>query len=504
MAQAGGPDGAGRVRRARRHRARPRRSRACALSGDGGAAHEHRPGKPQAPRLSHSRRRPRGRGGGRHRRDRPDRAHPRQRRGLWWRKASPPSKLRGTHNSCCSIVSVAVFSIEYLLRLWSAPEDPLARGTGKEGGRLRYALRPMMVIDFLAIAPTYVAISSPSSICACSGSCACCGCSRSRAIRRRSPRSRMSFRRSGERFSARCCCCSAPPSSPRLPCMRRRAACSPKRSAPFPRRLWWAIATLNHGGLWRRRAGHAARPVIAGMTMIAGLGLFALPVGIIATGFVQSIHRRDFVVTLGMLAPRPAFRRSRRRHAERSDESPASAACGRPERSSPRAAIRAHAFYLLISGEIEVELTSRALHFGPGTFFGELAFLHQTMRRAAIVALTQCPPGDIERRGFRPPYASQAGAAAAPARRGVGAHRSVLRRRRTGGWKRPGPPVSGANPPPRNPTRTQRPSRTAPSQTRRSCCPWDRAYRRRKSWWKSAGLGPGRLRRLPPFCKAAS
>jgi voltage-gated potassium channel len=38
-----------------------------------------------------------------------------------------------------------------------------------------------------------------------------------------------------------------------------------------------------------------------------GLGLFALPVGIIASAFVTEIHRRDFVVTSSMLSRIPLF-----------------------------------------------------------------------------------------------------------------------------------------------------------------------------------------------------
>src|SRR5580698_7200119 len=57
-------------------------------------------------------------------------------------------------------ISIAIFTIEYLTRLWSAPEDPLFRG-GPFLGRLRFALRPMMVIDFLAFAPGYIAFFVP-------------------------------------------------------------------------------------------------------------------------------------------------------------------------------------------------------------------------------------------------------------------------------------------------------------------------------------------------------
>lgn len=52
------------------------------------------------------------------------------------------------------IFSVAVFTAEYLLRLWSCTSDP--RYAGAVRGRLRFALRPLPLIDLLAVAPFYM------------------------------------------------------------------------------------------------------------------------------------------------------------------------------------------------------------------------------------------------------------------------------------------------------------------------------------------------------------
>ena len=43
------------------------------------------------------------------------------------------------------------------------------------------------------------------------------------------------------------------------------------------------------------------------VTIFAGLVMMALPVGIIATAFAEQIHRRDFIVTWGMISRVPLF-----------------------------------------------------------------------------------------------------------------------------------------------------------------------------------------------------
>jgi voltage-gated potassium channel len=53
-------------------------------------------------------------------------------------------------------ISVAIFTVEYILRIWSAPAD--ARYPPGLKGRLRFALRPMLLIDLLAILPFYLSM----------------------------------------------------------------------------------------------------------------------------------------------------------------------------------------------------------------------------------------------------------------------------------------------------------------------------------------------------------
>ena len=51
-------------------------------------------------------------------------------------------------------LSVGIFTVEYLLRIWSCVERP--GHNAAVGGRVRFALRPMSIVDLLAIVPFYL------------------------------------------------------------------------------------------------------------------------------------------------------------------------------------------------------------------------------------------------------------------------------------------------------------------------------------------------------------
>jgi voltage-gated potassium channel len=55
-----------------------------------------------------------------------------------------------------NVFSVIVFTIEYVLRVWSAVDIPMLSRLPPWRARLRYALRPIMLIDFMAFAPWYL------------------------------------------------------------------------------------------------------------------------------------------------------------------------------------------------------------------------------------------------------------------------------------------------------------------------------------------------------------
>ena len=56
------------------------------------------------------------------------------------------------------ILSVAVFTIEYVVRLWTCVENPRYAGMHPLQARLRYAVSPLALVDLIAVLPAYLAL----------------------------------------------------------------------------------------------------------------------------------------------------------------------------------------------------------------------------------------------------------------------------------------------------------------------------------------------------------
>jgi hypothetical protein len=76
----------------------------------------------------------------------------------------------------------------------------------------------------------------------------------------------------------------------------------PDKFGTIPDAMWWAIVTLGTIGYGDVVPVTALGRLVAAITIFVGLIMVALPIGIVATAFADEIHRRDFVVTRGMVA----------------------------------------------------------------------------------------------------------------------------------------------------------------------------------------------------------
>ena len=64
---------------------------------------------------------------------------------------------------CVEVVSVIIFSVEYVLRVWTS--DLIRPDINPWKARLKYVFSPMALIDFVAIAPFYIPFSEAFEYC---------------------------------------------------------------------------------------------------------------------------------------------------------------------------------------------------------------------------------------------------------------------------------------------------------------------------------------------------
>jgi len=165
----------------------------------------------------------------------------------------------------------------------------------------------------------------------------------------------------------------------------------PDKYGSIPEAMWWGIVTLTTVGygdvtpvtLWGKIAG--------GLTAVMGLCMFAIPVGIIASAFIEAVRRREFVDTWNLVAKVPLFRSL--------DAARIAAVAGvlrarRAERGERliRKGDEADSMYFIVSGDVEVDQETSAPkgRLAAGDFFGEIALIAERTRTATITALSAC------------------------------------------------------------------------------------------------------------------
>jgi voltage-gated potassium channel len=158
----------------------------------------------------------------------------------------------------------------------------------------------------------------------------------------------------------------------------------PDKFGDLPGALWWSVATLTTTGYGDVAPLTRMGRLVASVVMVAGLGLFGLLTGILATGFVAEARRRDFVQNWDLVAQVPFFQCldpkgiiEVTRMLRRLDV---------PERTTVvRRGRHGDCMYFVATGEVEVQVAPRPVRLGMGTFFGELALLGDGRRMATVV-----------------------------------------------------------------------------------------------------------------------
>jgi voltage-gated potassium channel len=285
------------------------------------------------------------------------------------------------------LVSLVVFTLEYLLRIWAAPEHAAYRDLKPLRARLRYAMSTDGLIDLVSVLPFWIAFVAPSEL----RIILLFRIVRFLKLARYSPalRSLLEALYAERRalFGCAVILAGAALISATFIHLAERDA-QPDKFGTIPDAMWWSIVTLGTIGYGDVVPITPLGKIVAAMTILWGLVMIALPVGIIATAFSEQIHRRDFVVTWGMVARVPLFAGL---------DAAAIADIMRLLRAQTveagqlivRRGDNAHSMYFIAGGEVDIDLNGKHIRLGVGHFFGEIAVLRRARRSATVAAITR-------------------------------------------------------------------------------------------------------------------
>ena len=285
--------------------------------------------------------------------------------------------------------SVFVFTIEYALRIWSSVEIPMLSRLPKWRARLRFAARPMMIIDLLAVLPWYLYLIFPVDL---------------RLLRvfrifrllklvRYSPALQTLGRVIADEYRALLGALLVMVvlllfSSSVIYFLERDA--QPNVFGSIPAAAWWSLATLTTVGYGDVVPLTPMGRVFGGVVMLLGVCMFALPIAIIATGFSLESARHQFVATWSMVARVPLF--SSMNESEVAEITKVVyTRTYLPGSPIVRAGDAGDAMYIIANGEAELlKVPGGPVILREGDFFGEMALLERRRHRHDVLAKTRC------------------------------------------------------------------------------------------------------------------
>jgi voltage-gated potassium channel len=181
------------------------------------------------------------------------------------------------------------FLAEYLLRLWSAGEDSRYAGFS---GRVRYAFTPMALLDVLSVAPYFAGWGSHTFVVRVLRLFRLLALSR---LARYSSAMRLVLdsiysRRHELMFAMSLAGSVILLSAAALYSVE--ADVQPEAFGSIPRALWWSISTLTTVGYGDVVPVTPLGRLFAGLTALSGIGLIAMPTGILAGAFSEAFAAR--------------------------------------------------------------------------------------------------------------------------------------------------------------------------------------------------------------------
>jgi len=283
--------------------------------------------------------------------------------------------------------TVCAFSVEYVLRLWTAVEVPFLSRMTSWKARLRLARSPALVIDLLAIMPFYLSSFMSVDL----GVLRVLRLLRFLKLSRYSPAMHTLIRvvqNEGRALMGACLLLFMAILFSATVMYHLENMAQPDKFGSIPQAAWWSITTLTTVGYGDVVPITLLGRLVGGLTMVIGLSILALPVAIISTGFAQELQRRDFVVTWSMMSRVPVLSGLEAKQA--AEIMPMLQAHNLPPNAEvvPKGA-PGDAMYFVASGKVDHLHAEGRTTYSTGEFFGAHAMLQNDVHPGSFVTTSK-------------------------------------------------------------------------------------------------------------------
>jgi voltage-gated potassium channel len=283
-------------------------------------------------------------------------------------------------------ISIALFTIEYLVRVWTCTQHSPQCHRQPILGRLHYILTPLMLIDLLVILSFYAHFRTAFDF---------------RFLRlfrflsisqiTRNSRSLQLLlsviKREGQTLLVIFVIMAVLLVLISSTIYALEHNTQPDNFSSIPHAMWWTIATLSTVGYGDVVPQTMPGKFFGTIVMLIGIAMFAIPTGILVSSFYQEMKRKDFIATWDLVAQVPYFSQLSateigriadllRLHVVRAGE------VIFYEGDDP------DSMYFIVSGKVEINKNGKLIEAKGGDFFGEIGVLYKTPRIAKITAKT--------------------------------------------------------------------------------------------------------------------
>jgi len=187
------------------------------------------------------------------------------------------------------VFSVTVFTIEYIARVWSAVEAD--EYSSVITGRLRFASRPLLIVDLLAIAPFYIAVTGTGFDLRFLRALRLIRLFRLLKLARYSTAVQtfgwvLKDRKEKLVIAVFANGILLVMTSSVMYFIESRV--QPEEFASIPATMWWGVAALTTVGYGDMYPIAVPGQFVGAITAVLGIGMFALPASILAAGFMEA------------------------------------------------------------------------------------------------------------------------------------------------------------------------------------------------------------------------